>query len=85
VVSDYFDWPLVRYYLGSGDLLFRVEPEPSGADPRYGRILMAVPAGFVAAFLVPRTLTMRAPADLLWVIRAAATLAPVLYEARWFL
>lgn len=84
--SYYFDWPLLRYYLGSGDLSFSAQPETAGAPILwYGWILTAGLAALVLAVFAPRAFALRMPPDLLWIIPAAATLAAVLYEVRWFI
>jgi hypothetical protein len=85
-VTYYSDWPAFRYYLGSGNLSLSIQPESAGAPILwYGWVLMAALVGLFSAIVLPRALTVRAPADLLWIIPAATILAAVLYEMRWFI
>ena len=82
----YFDWPLFRYYLGNGSFSFATQPDSAGAPILwYGWLFMAALIGIVAAVILPRTTARRLPADLLWIIPFAATLAAALYEVRWFI
>jgi hypothetical protein len=84
-LAYYFDWPLFRYYLASGQI--SIMPQPDSAGPPillYGWVLTAVLAGLVVCLLVPRALAARIPPDLLWLVPVAATAAAVLYELRWF-
>lgn len=84
-LAYYFDWPLFRYYLATGQ--FSVTPLPDSAGPPillYGWVLTAALAGLVVSMLVPRALAARLPPDLLWLIPVAATAAALFYELRWF-
>ncbi len=84
--SYYFDWPLFRYYLGSGAASFHAQAESAGAPILwYGWILTAALIALVLAVVVPRRLAIRMPPDLLWIIPTAAILAAALYEVRWFI
>jgi len=84
-LAYYFDWPLFRFYLGSGQV--SVGPLPDSAGPPillYGWVSTAVLAGLLVSMVVPRSLTARIPPDLLWLIPIAAMAAALLYELRWF-
>lgn len=85
-LAYYFDWPLFRFYLASGQ--FSVMPLPESAGPPillYGWVLTAVLAGLLFSMLVPRTLAARMPPDLLWLVPIAAMAAAFFYELRWFI
>jgi hypothetical protein len=83
-LAYYFDWSLFRYYLGTGT--FEVSASATAGAPIlwYGWLATAVLAGAAVAFLIPRRWNAPVPADLAWLIPAAAVLAAVMYELRWF-
>jgi hypothetical protein len=84
-LAYYFDWPLFRYYLAEGRLHFTAQAESAGPPILlYGWVATAALVALAIALVLPRSLSARIPADLLWLIPLAAILAAFLYELRWF-
>jgi len=84
-LAYYFDWSLFRYYLTSGTIDVAA---PATAGPPilwYGWLATAVLAGVTAAIVVPRGFVVRLSPELAWLVPAAALLAALMYEVRWFL
>jgi hypothetical protein len=85
-LAYYFDWPLFRYYLTEGQLHFGPQPESAGPPILlYGWFATAGLIAIAVSAMLPRSIVVRIPPDLLWLVPLGTILAAFLYELRWFL
>lgn len=85
-LAYYFDWSLFRYYLEDSRIAFFNQAAGEGPPILwYGWLATAVLAGGMAAFIVPRKLAEKIPADLIWLLPLVLIFAALMYEKRWFI